>query len=133
MDRVNKEEIAFQAVLPLRGKILNVERKDEQAMYKNTEIQSMVTALGLGVMGEDFNANNLRYSKIIILTDADVDEFTHIRNALLTFLYRYQKRFSNKDTYAVAVPPLYKVEWERKSEVLLRRIRAQEALRYIRR
>jgi DNA gyrase subunit B len=104
---------AFQAVLPLRGKILNVERKDEQAMYKNTEIQSMVTALGLGVMGEDFNANNLRYSKIIILTDADVDG-AHIRTLLLTFLYRYQKALFEQGHIYVAVPPLFKVESGRK-------------------
>ena len=105
---------AFQAVLPLRGKILNVERKDEQAMYKNTEIQSMVTALGLGVMGEDFNANNLRYSKIIILTDADVDG-AHIRTLLLTFLYRYQKALFEQGHIYVAVPPLYKVESGKKN------------------
>ena len=105
---------AFQAVLPLRGKILNVERKDEQAMYKNTEIQSMVTALGLGVMGEDFNVNNLRYSKIIILTDADVDG-AHIRTLLLTFLYRYQKALFEQGHIYVAVPPLYKVESGKKN------------------
>ena len=104
---------AFQAVLPLRGKILNVERKDEQAMYKNTEIQSMVTALGLGVMGEDFNVNNLRYSKIIILTDADVDG-AHIRTLLLTFLYRYQKALLNKDTSTLPCLHFIKSSRERK-------------------
>ncbi|KAG5398914.1 hypothetical protein IGI04_020728 [Brassica rapa subsp. trilocularis] len=79
----------FQAILPLRGKILNIERKDEAAMYKNEEIQNLILGLGLGVKGEDFNMENLRYHKIIILTDADVDG-AHIRTLLLTFFFRYQ-------------------------------------------
>ncbi|GER25778.1 DNA gyrase subunit B, partial [Striga asiatica] len=80
----------FQAVLPLRGKILNIERKDEAAMYKNEEIQNLILGLGLGVKGEDFNKDSLRYHKIIILTDADVDG-AHIRTLLLTFFFRYQR------------------------------------------
>ena len=99
----------FQAVLPLRGKILNVERKDESSMYKNTEISSMVTALGLGLKGDDFYESALRYSKIVILTDADVDG-AHIRTLLLTFLYRYQRALFERGKVFVAVPPLYKVE-----------------------
>ena len=99
----------FQAVLPLRGKILNVERKDEASMYKNTEISSMVTALGLGLKGEPFNESQLRYSKIVILTDADVDG-AHIRTLLLTFLFRYQRGLFEQGKVYVAVPPLYKVE-----------------------
>ncbi|KAG7033586.1 DNA gyrase subunit B, chloroplastic/mitochondrial, partial [Cucurbita argyrosperma subsp. argyrosperma] len=79
----------FQAILPLRGKILNIERKDEAAMYKNEEIQNLILALGLGVKGEDFKKEALRYHKIIILTDADVDG-AHIRTLLLTFFFRYQ-------------------------------------------
>ncbi|KAH0855195.1 LOW QUALITY PROTEIN: hypothetical protein HID58_020409 [Brassica napus] len=79
-----------QAILPLRGKILNIERKDEAAMYKNEEIQNLILGLGLGVKGEDFNMENLRYHKIIILTDADVDG-AHIRTLLLTFFFRYQR------------------------------------------
>ncbi|KAI7990199.1 hypothetical protein LOK49_LG12G02516 [Camellia lanceoleosa] len=79
----------FQAVLPLRGKILNIERRDEAAMYKNEEIQNLILALGLGVKGEDFKKEALRYHKIIILTDADVDG-AHIRTLLLTFFFRYQ-------------------------------------------
>ncbi|XP_060668647.1 DNA gyrase subunit B, chloroplastic/mitochondrial isoform X2 [Ziziphus jujuba] len=80
----------FQAILPLRGKILNVERKDEAAMYKNEEIQNLILGLGLGVKGEDFKKEALRYHKIIILTDADVDG-AHIRTLLLTFFFRYQQ------------------------------------------
>ncbi|KAJ0098599.1 hypothetical protein Patl1_20891 [Pistacia atlantica] len=99
----------FQAILPLRGKILNVERKDEAAMYKNEEIQNLIRALGLGVKGEDFKKEALRYHKIIILTDADVDG-AHIRTLLLTFFYRYQKTLYDEGCIYVGVPPLYKVE-----------------------
>lgn len=99
----------FQAVLPLRGKILNIERKDEAAMYKNEEIQNLILALGLGVKGEDFKKEALRYHKIIILTDADVDG-AHIRTLLLTFFFRYQKTLFDEGCIYVGVPPLYKVE-----------------------
>ncbi|KAG1358726.1 DNA gyrase subunit B, chloroplastic/mitochondrial [Cocos nucifera] len=99
----------FQAILPLRGKILNIERKDEAAMYKNEEIQNLILALGLGVKGEDFRKEALRYHKIIILTDADVDG-AHIRTLLLTFFFRYQKALFDEGCIYVGVPPLYKVE-----------------------
>lgn len=99
----------FQAILPLRGKILNIERKDEAAMYKNQEIQNLILALGLGVKGEDFKKDALRYHKIIILTDADVDG-AHIRTLLLTFFFRYQKALFDEGCIYVGVPPLYKVE-----------------------
>ncbi|XP_010271775.1 PREDICTED: DNA gyrase subunit B, chloroplastic/mitochondrial-like [Nelumbo nucifera] len=99
----------FQAVLPLRGKILNIERKDEAAMYKNEEIQNLILGLGLGVKGEDFKKDALRYHKIIILTDADVDG-AHIRTLLLTFFFRYQKALFEEGCIYVGVPPLYKVE-----------------------
>ncbi|KAK3014043.1 hypothetical protein RJ639_008037, partial [Escallonia herrerae] len=99
----------FQAILPLRGKILNIERKDEAAMYKNEEIQNLILALGLGVKGEDFKKEALRYHKIIILTDADVDG-AHIRTLLLTFFYRYQRALFDEGCIYVGVPPLYKVE-----------------------
>ncbi|CAL5442463.1 unnamed protein product [Camellia sinensis] len=74
----------IEAVLPLRGKILNIERKDEAATHKNEEIQNLILGLGLGVKGEDFKKEALYYHKIIILTDADVDD-AHIRTLLLTF------------------------------------------------
>ncbi|EEF40205.1 DNA gyrase subunit B, chloroplastic/mitochondrial [Ricinus communis] len=99
----------FQAILPLRGKILNIERKDEAAMYKNEEIQNLILGLGLGVKGEDFKKEALRYHKIIILTDADVDG-AHIRTLLLTFFFRYQKALFEEGCIYVGVPPLYKVE-----------------------
>nr|XP_027123314.1 DNA gyrase subunit B, chloroplastic/mitochondrial-like [Coffea arabica] len=99
----------FQAILPLRGKILNIERKDEAAMYKNEEIQNLILGLGLGVKGEDFKKEALRYHKIIILTDADVDG-AHIRTLLLTFFFRYEKALFDEGCIYVGVPPLYKVE-----------------------
>ncbi|KAJ7558847.1 hypothetical protein O6H91_04G058500 [Diphasiastrum complanatum] len=99
----------YQAILPLKGKILNVERKDDAAIYKNEEIQKLILALGLGVKGEDFNKDALRYHKIIILTDADVDG-AHIRTLLLTFFFRYQRSLFEDGFIYVGVPPLYKVE-----------------------
>merc|ERR1712124_70627 len=97
-----------------RGKILNVERADDQKMYKNQEIKNLITALGLGIKGEDFKEDAMRYGKIIILTDADVDG-AHIRTLLLTFLFRYQKALFEQGHIYVAVPPLYKVESGKKN------------------
>ncbi|XP_024403796.1 DNA gyrase subunit B, chloroplastic/mitochondrial isoform X1 [Physcomitrium patens] len=99
----------YQAILPLRGKILNIERKDDAAIYKNQEIQNLILALGLGVKGEEFSKDLLRYHKIIILTDADVDG-AHIRTLLLTFFFRYQRALFESGCIYVGVPPLYKVE-----------------------
>jgi DNA gyrase subunit B len=104
-----------QAILPLRGKILNIEKTDDAKIYKNNEVQSLIAALGLGVKGEEFDASQLRYHRIVIMTDADVDG-AHIRTLLLTFFYRYQRSLIEQGFIYIACPPLYKVERGRNHE-----------------
>ncbi|BCL36046.1 DNA topoisomerase (ATP-hydrolyzing) subunit B [Nostoc sp. MS1] len=116
-----------QAILPLRGKILNIEKTDDSKIYKNNEIQALITALGLGVKGEEFDSTQLRYHRIIIMTDADVDG-AHIRTLLLTFFYRYQRSLIEQGFIYIACPPLYKVERGRNYEYCYSERELQQAI-----
>ncbi len=109
----------FQAILPLRGKILNVEKARLDRILENNEIKNMVTALGTGLTSteEEFDLSRLRYHKIVLMTDADVDG-AHIRTLLLTFIYRQLRPLLEKGFIYIALPPLYRINYGRNEEYL---------------
>jgi DNA gyrase subunit B len=116
----------FQAILPLRGKILNVEKANMNKVLSNAEIQAMISAIGAGV-GESFNVEEARYNKIVIMTDADVDG-SHIRTLVLTFLFRNMQELIEAGYVYIAQPPLYKVTHNRRDYYVYNDRELQETL-----
>ncbi|MBA3792754.1 MAG: DNA topoisomerase (ATP-hydrolyzing) subunit B [Rubrobacter sp.] len=116
----------FQAILPLRGKILNVEKANINKVLSNIEIQAMISAIGAGV-GDSFNIEGARYNKIVLMTDADVDG-SHIRTLVLTFLFRNMPELIEAGYVYIAQPPLYKITYQRKDHYVYNDRELQETL-----
>ena len=116
----------FQAIMPIRGKILNVEKARIDRIFANAEIRAMITALGTGI-GEDFDISKLRYSKVVIMTDADVDG-AHIRTLLLTFFFRFMRPLIESGNILIAQPPLYMVRQGKKEHYVYSDRELQETL-----
>lgn len=120
---------SFQAILPLKGKILNVEKARLNKILNSEEIQAMVTAMGTSI-GEDFDLENARYHKIIIMTDADIDG-AHIRTLILTFFYRYMQRLLEAGYVYIAQPPLYRISYDGKHQYAYNDKELESALKSI--